>query len=68
MVGFVHDPNIGCLDSQRNWLCHIRATGVPVAEAASRIAWLLQEAQFLGARGGALNDESELRLPRLRAG
>ena len=61
-------PRVGCLDSQRNCLSNIRAAGMPVAEAANRIAWLLQEARFLGATGVALKDESEVRLPRLGAG
>ncbi len=52
-------PRVGCADSQRNCVSNIRPQGLPVAEAAGRIAWLLDAARRLGATGVALKDQSD---------
>ena len=52
-------PQPGRSDAQRNCVSNIRPDGLPVADAAHKIAWLLQAAQRLGATGVALKDESD---------
>lgn len=55
-------PRSGRTDAERNCVSNIRADGLPVAEAASRITWLVREALRLGLTGVALKDESRLEL------
>lgn len=52
-------PRAGRSDAQRNCVSNIRPEGLPIAEAARKIAWLLAAARRLGATGVALKDESD---------
>ncbi|MBA4177962.1 MAG: ethanolamine ammonia-lyase [Leptothrix sp. (in: Bacteria)] len=52
-------PRPGLADAQRNCVSNIRPAGLPCAEAARKIAWLLGAARRLGATGVALKDESD---------
>jgi len=49
-------PRIGRLDSERNCVSNIRPAGLPVDEAAARIAWLLTAARGLQLTGVGLKD------------
>ncbi len=60
------EPRPGRLDAERNCVSNIRAAGLPHAEAARKLAWLLGAARRLGATGVALKDESDA--PALPAG
>ena len=51
-------PAVGCADAQRNCVSNIRPLGLPLPDAAHRIAWLLAAARRLGASGVALKDNS----------
>jgi ethanolamine ammonia-lyase small subunit len=53
-------PQPGCSDAQRNCVSNIRGEGLPHAEAARKIAWLLGAARRLGATGVGLKDESDM--------
>jgi len=52
-------PAPGRADAQRNCVSNIRPEGLPVTEAARKIAWLLAAARRLGASGVALKDGSD---------
>jgi len=52
-------PAPGLADSQRNCVSNIRPEGLPYAEAARKISWLLSAARRLGATGVALKDQSD---------
>jgi ethanolamine ammonia-lyase small subunit len=52
-------PRPGCSDAGRNCVSNIRPAGLPAAEAARKIAWLLAAARRLGASGVVLKDESD---------
>lgn len=52
-------PRIGTADARRNCVSNIRPEGLVYAEAAHRIAWLMNAARQLGTTGVALKDESE---------
>ena len=53
-------PRVGRADSERNCVSNIRPQGLPLAEAAARIAWLVAQAQRRRVTGIALKDGSEL--------
>lgn len=53
------DPRPGRMDSERNCVSNIRPGGLPVDQAAFRIAWLAAEALRRGLTGVALKDESD---------
>lgn len=55
-------PRLGRSDAQRNCVSNIRFEGLPHAQAAHKIAWLLGAARRLGATGVALKDESDMPL------
>ena len=59
---FTWSPRSGRADSERNCVSNIRQQGLPVAEAAYRLAWLIAAARRLGGSGVALKDESRRRL------
>ncbi len=52
-------PQPGRSDAQRNCVSNIRPEGLPYAEAAHKIAWLLGAALRLGGTGVVLKDESD---------
>jgi len=53
-------PKPGRVDSERNCVSNIRLQGLPLADAAARIAWLMHEAQRQRLTGIELKDGSEL--------
>ena len=53
-------PQPGRADSERNCVSNIRPAGLPVHEAAARIAWLAREAQRRRVTGIELKDDSEV--------
>jgi ethanolamine ammonia-lyase small subunit len=58
-------PRPGRSDAERNCISNVRPEGLPPAEAATRLAWLLQQARQRQLTGVALKDESEPPLPPL---
>jgi ethanolamine ammonia-lyase small subunit len=53
-----HAPAVGRSDAERNCVSNIRPEGLPYANAAARIAWLLREALRRGVSGVGLKDGS----------
>ena len=53
-------PTTGCVDSERNCVSNIRPEGLPVADAARRIAWLVRESRRRRVTGIGLKDDSEV--------
>ena len=53
-------PRVGRVDSERNCVSNIRPEGLPLADAAARIAWLVRESQRRRVTGIALKDDSEV--------
>ncbi len=53
-------PKTGRTDSERNCVSNIRPEGLPLADAAARIAWLVREAQRRRVTGIELKDDSEV--------
>ena len=53
-------PKVGRPDSARNCVSNIRPAGLPLADAAARIAWLIREAQRRRVTGIGLKDDSEV--------
>ncbi len=52
-------PHVGCVDAQRNCISNVRPEGLPIDEAAHKLARLLEGARRLQASGIALKDDSE---------
>ncbi len=52
-------PKVGRSDAERNCVSNIRPEGLPLADAAQRIAWLLLEGLRRGVTGVALKDDSD---------
>lgn len=57
-----HAPRVGCHDAQRNCVSNIRPEGLPPAQAAARLAWLVREALRRRVTGIGLKDDSTLAL------
>jgi ethanolamine ammonia-lyase small subunit len=58
-------PCVGLTDEARNCVSNIRPEGLPVVDAARRIAWLVDEALRLSLTGIGLKDGSDIpALPR----
>jgi ethanolamine ammonia-lyase small subunit len=57
-----HAPRIGCHDAQRNCVSNIRPEGLPPAQAAARLAWLVREALRRRITGVGLKDDSAVAL------
>lgn len=53
---FTSNPSPLCTDADRNCVSNIRPEGLPPAEAAAKLAWLLRESARSGLRGIALKD------------
>ncbi|HET6719952.1 MAG TPA: ethanolamine ammonia-lyase subunit EutC [Rhodocyclaceae bacterium] len=51
-------PRVGRSDAERNCISNVRPAGLPCADAARRLLWLLDAAVELGATGVALKDRS----------
>jgi ethanolamine ammonia-lyase small subunit len=51
-------PRPGRVDAERNCISNVRPEGLPLAEAARRLAWLLREARARQLTGVALKDDS----------
>lgn len=52
-------PRVGRTDAERNCISNVRPEGLPCADAAARLAYLLGEARRLKISGVALKDDSE---------
>ncbi len=59
-VYITYQPHVGRQDSERNCISNIRPEGLPYAEAARKVHWLLVEALRLQLSGVGLKDESEM--------
>ncbi len=53
---FTANPSLTCTDADRNCVSNIRPEGLPPAEAAAKLAWLLKESRRLGLGGVHLKD------------
>lgn len=58
-------PRVGRTDAERNCISNVRPEGLPYAEAAQRLIYLLREARRLRLSGVALKDDSESGAPIL---
>ncbi len=58
-------PRPGRVDAERNCVSNVRPEGLPLAAAAARLMWLLEQARARQLTGVALKDESS---PALQAG
>jgi ethanolamine ammonia-lyase small subunit len=59
-------PRVGRTDAERNCVSNIRADGLDIATASTRIAWLVAAAFAAGLSGVRLKDESETSGPLTR--
>ncbi len=53
---FTAGPALTCTDADRNCVSNIRPEGIPPAQAAAKLAWLLKESARLGLGGVHLKD------------
>ncbi|MEP6503380.1 MAG: ethanolamine ammonia-lyase subunit EutC [Betaproteobacteria bacterium] len=53
-------PQVGRADSERNCVSNIRPEGLPLADAAARLAWLVRESRRRRVTGIELKDDSEV--------
>ncbi|HTW46586.1 MAG TPA: ethanolamine ammonia-lyase subunit EutC [Acidobacteriaceae bacterium] len=56
---FTWAPRVGRTDAERNCISNVRPQGLPYAEAAARLTYLLREARRLKISGVELKDDSE---------
>jgi ethanolamine ammonia-lyase small subunit len=56
---FTWNPRLGCSDANRNCVSNINAQGLSYVQSASKIKWLLLEAQRIGCSGIFLKDRAE---------
>jgi ethanolamine ammonia-lyase small subunit len=54
-------PHVGRMDSERNCISNIRPEGLPYAQAAHKLCYLMREALRLGLTGVGLKDDSQLK-------
>lgn len=55
-----HAPRVGRSDAERNCISNVRPEGLPIDEAARRLAWLVEAALQRGLTGVALKDEASI--------
>lgn len=60
---FTRNPSPDCTDAERNCVSNIRPEGIPPAQAAAKLAWLLQESALLGLGGIYLKDNQPAIMP-----
>lgn len=58
-IYLTHDPRPGRSDAERNCISNVRPEGLPYAQAADKLAFLLRGALALGRSGVDLKDDSE---------
>lgn len=51
-------PRVGLSDASRNCISNVRPAGLPLADAADKLLWLMTEARRRGLSGVALKDET----------
>jgi ethanolamine ammonia-lyase small subunit len=56
-----YGPRVGRADSERNCISNIHPHGLPIADAAAKLAWLLSEARRRRLTGVGLKDAAGLR-------
>ena len=54
-----HAPRVGLTDADRNCISNVRPEGLPYAQAAHKLAYLLAGARRLGQSGVGLKDDSD---------
>ncbi len=59
-IYLTHTPRRGRHDAERNYISNVRPEGLPCADAAFKLAWLMREALRRGLSGVALKDQSDL--------
>ncbi|MBY4733171.1 ethanolamine ammonia-lyase subunit EutC [Cupriavidus pauculus] len=57
-IYLTYDPRVGRTDAQRNCISNVRPEGLPYAQAADRLVFLLRGAVALGKSGVDLKDDS----------
>jgi ethanolamine ammonia-lyase small subunit len=62
-IYLTHAPRTGRTDAERNCISNVRPEGLPYAQAADRLAFLLRGAAALGRSGVDLKDDSVPALP-----
>ncbi len=58
-IYLTHAPRVGRSDAERNCISNVRPEGLPYAQAAAKLAFLLRGAAALGRSGVDLKDDSE---------
>jgi ethanolamine ammonia-lyase small subunit len=66
-IYITHAPHSGRSDADRNCISNVRPEGLSYAAAASKLAWLVREAQRRGLTGVDLKDDSDLALASVAA-
>ncbi|HEY1231648.1 MAG TPA: ethanolamine ammonia-lyase subunit EutC [Ramlibacter sp.] len=61
-VYLTHAPRRGRHDAERNCISNVRPEGLPIAAAAHKLAWHIEQALQRGLTGVGLKDESDLAL------
>ncbi len=59
-IYLTYAPKVGRTDAERNCISNIRPEGLPYADAARKLSWLLQTALQLRLSGIGLKDQSDL--------
>lgn len=59
-IYLTYAPCIGRTDAERNCISNIHSAGLPYAQAAQKLVYLLKQARLLGQTGIALKDTSEI--------